>query len=55
MKKGGINPFFFTKVKSLNGSRIMRSPHIVRPIPTALTGFPNLTGFLNEFESLIVN
>ena len=32
-----------------------RSQHIVRAIPTALTGFPNLTGFLNEFESLIVN
>ena len=29
--------------------------HIVRTIPIALTGFPNLTGFLNEFESLIVN
>ena len=29
--------------------------HIVRAIPIALTGFPNLTGFLNEFESLIVN
>ena len=29
--------------------------HIVRAIPTALTGFPNLTRFLNEFESLIVN
>ena len=29
--------------------------HIVMAILTALTGFPNLTGFLNEFESLIVN
>ena len=29
--------------------------HIVRTITIALTGFPNLTGFLNEFESLIVN
>ena len=31
------------------------SYHIVTAILTALTGFPNLTGFLNEFESLIVN
>ena len=29
--------------------------HTVTAILTALTGFPNLTGFLNEFESLIVN
>ena len=29
--------------------------HIVSAILTALTGFPNLTGFLNEFDSLIVN
>ena len=29
--------------------------HTVTAILTALTGFPYLTGFLNEFESLIVN
>ena len=29
--------------------------HNVTAILTALTGFPNLTGFLNEFDSLIVN
>ena len=29
--------------------------HIVGTITIALSGFPNLTGFLNEFESLIVN
>ena len=35
--------------------RFTLKEHIVRTIPIALTGFPNLTGFLNEFESLIVN
>ena len=32
-----------------------RMVHNVRAIPVALTGFPILTGFLNDFSSDIVN
>ena len=48
---GHLNEYFesFCSVFSLIKT------HNVRAIPVALTGFPILTGFLNDFSSDIVN
>ena len=42
----GLNPLL---------QKVPRPMHIVRTILIALTGFPHLTGFLNDFESYITN
>ena len=47
--------FSVAKITQKRQKKPILSVHNVRTILIALTGFPNLTGFLNDFVSYIAN